>query len=75
MLFWPILGYFWCSVATLVTSSSKISTFKNIPKKLNILKKKYIYKFLIKTKSKNLKIEKNTQKIQKMSKIIQKFAN
>ena len=35
MLFWTILGHFWCSVKTLVTGVSKCNTFKNKTKNLN----------------------------------------
>jgi hypothetical protein len=28
MLFWPILGHFWCSIVTLVTVNSNLSNFK-----------------------------------------------
>ena len=31
MLFWPILGHFWCPIVTLVTFSSKLSNFKKNP--------------------------------------------
>ena len=34
MLFWTILGHFWCSVKTLVTGISKCNTFKNKTKNL-----------------------------------------
>ena len=43
MLFWPILGYFWCPVVTLVYFSSNLSNFKKNPKnqiKLNKILKK-----------------------------------
>ena len=52
MLFWPILSFFWCSVATLVTFISRISTFEKFPKK--ILKKK---------NQKNLNLNKKNQRI------------
>ena len=32
ILFWPILGYIWCPVVTLVTLSSNLSNFKKNPK-------------------------------------------
>ena len=69
MLFWPILGHFWCPVLTVVTFSSNLS--ENIPffffnpkkserKNTKIQKtKKSLYK-------KNVK---NGQKIQKYGKV------
>ena len=32
MLFWPILGRFWCPAATLETLSSTLSKFEKNPK-------------------------------------------
>ena len=34
ILYWPILGHFWCPVVTLVIISSNLSNFKRIQKKL-----------------------------------------
>ena len=35
MLFWPILGIFWCSVVTSVTFSNNLNIYKkNIKKKI-----------------------------------------
>ena len=51
MLFWPILGYFWCSVVPLVTFSSNFSNFK----KNNKSKKFYFYFFYIYFLYQNLK--------------------
>ena len=45
MLFWPILGNFWCPVVTLVTFSSNISNFKRNPKKPKKIQKKIHKKF------------------------------
>ena len=32
LMFWPILGHFWCSLVTLVTVRSNLSNFKNYKK-------------------------------------------
>ena len=80
MLFWLILGHFWCSVVTLVTFSSNLNNFEKIqtkiqkiqknPKKiqnLNKLQQKNIYIYIIKFKKKRKKIRKSVKnrKIQK----------
>ena len=56
MLFWPILGDFWCPVVTLVTFTSNISNFERNPKKT-------------KKSKKNPKNVKQFQKIQKSKKV------
>ena len=33
MLFWPILGHFWCPVVPFVTFSSNLSNLEKIPQK------------------------------------------
>ena len=48
MLFWPILGRFWCSVVTLVALSSNLD---NLEKKKKKRKKKCITKLLVFSKS------------------------
>ena len=54
MLFWPILGHFWCSVVPLVTFSSNLNNLKTIKKK--ILTKKF--RKTKKSKKKNLTLKK-----------------
>ena len=83
MLFWPIIGNFWCPVVTLVTLSCNLSNFERNPKKQRKIKEipnkfKNFKKSNNKKSSKNLKIKnhnfyfnvKNGQKkIQKPQKI------
>ena len=66
MLFYPILGHFWCSVVTLVTFSSKLSNFEKNPKNQEQVFKKRI----------NLKMSKNlirSRKFQELQKITSFF--
>ena len=62
MLFWPILGHFWCLVVNLVTFSSDLSDFEKNPYNHKISphlqknqKKKKSKKFKKRTKKKKLK--------------------
>ena len=66
MLFWPILGNFWCPVVALVTFSSNIRNFERNPKKTKNIQKQF------KQKIKNFK-KSNIQKSPKIKKIQKKF--
>ena len=58
MLFWPIFGFFWCPVVTLVTFSSNLKNFERNPKKpkKKIKNPKYFFFFNQKTQKNNKKL-------------------
>ena len=78
MLFWPILGQFWCPVVTVVTFSNNLSNFKKntkSPKKIwhNFFlikpRKSKIFQYWSEKKEKEKsKIVKNGQKIKNLKK-------
>ena len=42
MLFWPVLGHFWCSVLTLVTFISNLNNFEKNPKNIQKIQQQKI---------------------------------
>ena len=81
MLFWPILGNFWCAVVTFVTFSSNLSNFERNPSPKKNLKKKRKKINHPPSKKKEKKEKKNLhqkrsknpyKKFRKMSKMVKK---
>ena len=63
MLFWPILGHFWCPVVTSVSFSSNLSNFEKNPEKHKKSKKTIIKKIKFPKKIKiKIKINSTTTK-------------
>ena len=71
MLFWQIVGHFWCSVVTLVSFKSKLNNFEKIYKNPKIQKIQNSPKFpffYLKTSLKNPELIQKMSKLSKISK-------